>query len=73
MRHLCNIMGIRQSTRTPYSPWTNRLAEIQNENLGRHCRMVSQTPQSIGHTMYVHKFTRVLHLGAFLQENFSCY
>ena len=39
MAHLCTLMGIRHSPRTPYSPWTNGLFEVQNKNLGRHIRM----------------------------------
>ena len=28
MAHLCTLMGIRHSARTPYSPWTNGLVEV---------------------------------------------
>ena len=30
---LCTTMGIRQSPRTPYAPWTNGLVENQNKTL----------------------------------------
>ena len=32
MAHLCTLMGIRHSPRTPYFPWTNGLVEVQNKN-----------------------------------------
>ena len=34
--HLYKLMGIRHSPRTPYSPWTNGLVEVQIKNLGTH-------------------------------------
>ena len=34
MAHLCTLMGIRNSPRTAYSPWTNGLVEVQNRNIG---------------------------------------
>ena len=33
MAHLCTLMGIRHSPRTPYSTWTNRLVEVQTKTL----------------------------------------
>ena len=39
MTHLCTLVGIRQSPRTAYSPWTNGLVEVQNRNLGTHLRV----------------------------------
>ena len=39
-------MGIRHSTRTAYSPWTNGLVEVQDRNLGTHLRMfLHNTPK----------------------------
>ena len=39
-------MGIRQSPRTPYAPWTNGLVENQNRNLGTHLRVfLHNTPE----------------------------
>ena len=46
MSHHRTLMGIRHSPRTPYSPWTNGLVEVQNKNLGTHIRMFLQnTPK----------------------------
>ena len=46
MAHLCTLMGIRHSPRTPYSPWTNGLFEKQNRNLGTRLRMfLHDTPK----------------------------
>ena len=39
MAQFCTFMGIRQSPRTSHSPWTNRLVEVQNKNLGTHLPM----------------------------------
>ena len=36
MAHLCSLFHINHSPRTPYSPWTNGLVEVQNRNLGTH-------------------------------------
>ena len=45
--NLCTTMGIRQSPRTPYAPWTNGLVENQNENLGTHLRLfLHNTPEN---------------------------
>ena len=39
-------MGIRPSSRTAYSPWTNGLVEVQNRNLRTHFRMfLHDTPK----------------------------
>ena len=34
MVHLCSLIHIKHSPRTPYSPWSNGLVENQNCNLG---------------------------------------
>ena len=39
MAHLCSLFHINHSPRTPYSPWTNGLVEVQNRNLGTHLRI----------------------------------
>ena len=39
MAHLCTLMGIRHSRRTPHSHWTNGLVEEQNKKLGTHIRI----------------------------------
>ena len=45
--NLCTTMGIRQSPRTPYAPWTNGLVENQNRNLGTHLRLfLNNTPEN---------------------------
>ena len=50
-------MGIRHSPRTPYSPWTNGLVEVQNKNLGSHIRMFLQsTPKDWGHQVHMYAF-----------------
>ena len=33
MAHSCSIFDINHSPRTPFSPWTNGLVEVQNHNL----------------------------------------
>ena len=42
MAHLCSLFLINHSPRTPYSPWTNGLVEVQNRNLGTHLRIFLQ-------------------------------
>ena len=42
LAQLCTLMGSCHSPRTPYSPWTNRLVEVQNKTLGKHIRMFQQ-------------------------------
>ena len=37
--HLCCLFHINHSPRTPYSPWTNGLVEVQNRNFGTHLRL----------------------------------
>ena len=44
MAHLCSHFHINHSPRTPYSPWTNGLVELQNRNLGTHLRIFLQNP-----------------------------
>ena len=39
MAHLCTLMGIRHSPRTPYSLWNNELVEVRNKILGTHIRI----------------------------------
>ena len=49
MAHRCTLMGSRHYPRTPYSPWTNGLVEVQNINLGTHLRMfLRNTPIGLG-------------------------
>ena len=45
---LDTLMGIRHSSRTLYSPWTNGLVEVQNKNLGPHIRMFVQNTMKVG-------------------------
>ena len=46
MAQLCTLMGIRQSPRTTYSPWTNGLVEVPNRNLDTQLRMfLHDTPK----------------------------
>ena len=44
MAHLCSLFHINHSPRTPYSPWTNGLVEVQKRNLGTHLRIFLQNP-----------------------------
>ena len=44
MAHLCSLFHINHSPRTPYSPRTNGLVEVQNRNLGTHLRRFLQKP-----------------------------
>ena len=46
MAHLCYLFNINHSPRTPYSPWTNGLVEVQNRNLGTHLRLFLQNSPS---------------------------
>ena len=39
MTNLCVLFNIRHSPRTPHSPWTNGLVEVQNKNIGTHLRL----------------------------------
>ena len=39
MTHLCSLFNVNHSPRTPNSPWTNGLVEVQNRNLGTHLRL----------------------------------
>ena len=41
MTQPCTLMGIRHPPRTPYSPWTNGLVEVQKK-IGTHVRMFLQ-------------------------------
>ena len=57
MAHLCTLMGIRHSPRTPYSPRTNGLVEVQNKNIGTHIRMFLQnTPKHWAHQVHMYAF-----------------
>ena len=57
MAHLCTLMGIRHSPKTPYYPWTNGLVEVQNKNLGTHIRMFLQnTPKAWAHQTHMYVF-----------------
>ena len=50
-------MGIRHSSRTPYSPWTNGLVELPNKNLGTHVRIFLQnTPKDWAHQVHMYAF-----------------
>ena len=42
MAHLCSLFNNNHSPRTPYSPWTNGLVEVQNRNLGTHLSLFLQ-------------------------------
>ena len=66
MAHLCTLMAIRHSPRTPYSPWTNGLVEVQNKNLGTHIRMFLQnTPKDWAHQVHMYAFAHTSqHLSA---------
>ena len=57
MARLCTLMGIRHSPRTPYSPWTNGLVEVQNKNFGTHIRMFLQnTTKNWAHQVHMYAF-----------------
>ena len=57
MAHLCTRMGIRHFPRTPYSPWTNGLVEVQNKNPGTQIRMFLQnTPEDWAHQVHMYAF-----------------
>ena len=48
-------MRIRHSPRTPYSPWTNGLGEIQNENFGTDLRMfLNNTSKDGAHQFHLY-------------------
>ena len=50
-------MGLRHSPKTPYSPWTNGLVEVQNKNLAKHVRMFLQkTPKGWAHQVHMYAF-----------------
>ena len=44
MAHLCSLSNINHSPRTPYTPWTIGLVEVQNRNLRTHLRLFLQNP-----------------------------
>ena len=47
LANFSTTMGIRQSPRTPYAPWTNGLVENQNRSLGTHLRLfLHNTPEN---------------------------
>ena len=57
MAHFCTIVGIRHSPRTPYSPWTILLVEVQNKNLGTHiCMFLQNTPKDWAHQVHMYAF-----------------
>ena len=59
MAHLYTLMGIRHSPRTPYSPWTNGLVEVQNKILGTHFRMFLQnTPKDWASQVHMYAFAQ---------------
>ena len=64
MALLCTLMGIRHSTRTTCSPWTNGLVEVQNRNLGIHLRMFLHDTPKYWHS----KFTLYAHNSQLLSE-----
>ena len=50
-------MSIRHSPRTPYSPWTNGLVEVQNKIFGTHIRMFLQnTHKDWAHQVHMYAF-----------------
>ena len=58
MAHLCTLMGIHNSPRTAYSPWTNGLVEVQNRNLGAHLRMfLHDTPKNWAFQVHLYAYT----------------
>ena len=55
MVHLCTFMGSRHPPRTPYSPWTNELTEVQNKNLGTHISLFLQnTTKDWAHQVHMY-------------------
>ena len=67
MTHICSLFNIRHSPRTPYSPWTNGLVEVQNRNLGTHLRIFLQDPPNNWSTQaslyaYAHNTTPINNL-----------
>ena len=57
MTHLCTLMGIRHSTRTGFSPWTNGLVEVQNRNLGTHLRrFLHDTPKDWAFQVHMYAY-----------------
>ena len=57
MTHLCTLMGIRQSPRTAYSPWTNGLVERPNRKLGTHLRMfLHDTPKDWAFQVHMYAY-----------------
>ena len=47
MARLCTFMDIRHSSTTPYSPWTNGLIEVQNQNFVTPLRTFLQNPPKV--------------------------
>ena len=59
MAHLCTLMGMKHSPRTPYSPWTIGVVEGQNKNLGTHIRIFLQnTPKDWAHEVHMYAFAQ---------------
>ena len=49
------LMGVRHSSKTPYSPLTNGLVEVQNKKFGTHIRMFLQnTPKDWAHQVHMY-------------------
>ena len=44
MTHVCSLFMINHSPRSPYSPCTIGLVEVQNRNFGTHLRLLLQDP-----------------------------
>ena len=60
MRQFCILMAIRDPPRTAYSPWTNGIVELQNENLGTHLRMFRQnTPSDWARQVHMYAYAHV--------------
>ena len=57
MTHLCTFMGIRNSPRTAYFPYTNGLLEVQNTNLGTRLRMfLHDTPKDWAFQVHMYAY-----------------
>ena len=55
MAKLCRLNGTRHSPRTPYSPLSNGLVEVQNKNPDSHLRMFLQnTPNNRAYQVHMY-------------------
>ena len=61
MAHLCTLMGIRHSPRTPYSPWTNGLVEVQTKTLAHIFVCFYKTLPRIGHIKFICTLLHTIH------------